>query len=277
MQFKSELLSRELHYFFNAWVFFTRFPAPKWVQFNDEHLQQGARYFSLIGLCLGLLCAGCFYLFSLVFTVDLAVLLTLVIGIFATGAFHEDGWADCCDGFGGGYAKTQILTIMKDSRLGTYGVVGLIGLLATKYLALLNIAQFDMGLGWVLVCGFAASRFMATVVIYSLDYVQFDGTSKSKPLATDIRLEHLMFSAALGLVPLWMLSSIAFWGINGLLAVSLWSGLAAAGVSTFLLARYFKARIGGFTGDCLGAVQQVSEVSFYLLVLLVWSLFGNGG
>jgi adenosylcobinamide-GDP ribazoletransferase len=86
-----------------------------------------------------------------------------------------------------------------------------------------------------------------------------------------------MFSAALGLVPLWMLSSIAFWGINGLLAVSLWSGLAAAGVSTFLLARYFKARIGGFTGDCLGAVQQVSEVSFYLLVLLVWSLFGNGG
>ncbi len=274
MQFKSELMQREINYFFNAWVFFTRFPAPKWVVFQDEHLQEGARYFSLVGLILGLLCAGCFYLLNLVFTVDLAVLLTMVICVLATGAFHEDGWADCCDGFGGGYAKTQILTIMKDSRLGTYGVVGLIGLLATKYLVLLNIAQFDMGFGWVLVCGFAASRFMATAVIYSLDYVQFDGTSKSKPLATDIRLEHLMFSAALGLIPLWMLSSIAFWGVHGLLAISLWSGLLSASVVTVALARYFKVRIGGFTGDCLGAVQQISEVFFYLTVVLVWSLAG---
>lgn len=274
MHLKSELAQQEVHYFFNAWSYFTRFPAPKWALLNGDNLQQGARYFPLIGLLLGLLCAACFYLFSLVFTVDLAVLLTMVVGILATGAFHEDGWADCCDGFGGGYAKPQILTIMKDSRLGTYGVVGLIGLLATKYLALLNIAQFDIGFGWVMVCAFATSRFMATATIYFLDYVQFDGTSKAKPLATDIRLEHLMFSAALGLIPLWMLSSIAFWGVNGLLAASLWSGLVAAAVVTLLVSRYFKMRIGGFTGDCLGAVQQLSEVSFYLTVILVWSLAG---
>lgn len=269
-----ERLQQELNYFFHAWLYFTRFPTPKWVVFNEDHLQEGARYFSLVGMVLGLFCALCFYLLSLVLTVDLAVLLTLVIGVVATGAFHEDGWADCCDGFGGGYAKPQILSIMKDSRLGTYGVVGLIGLLATKYLVLLNIAQFDMGFGWVLVCGFSASRFMATAIIYSLNYVQFDGSSKSKPLAKDIRLEHLMFSAALGLIPLWMLSSIALWGVQGLLALSLWAGLGAAAVITIALGHYFKVRLGGFTGDCLGAVQQLSEVFFYLAVILVWSLAG---
>ena len=114
-----------MNLFFTALMFYTRLPVPANINHNDTALSRATQFFPLIGWIIGGIGAATLCGCSLVFSPELAVLLSMIATIYATGAFHEDGFADMCDGFGGGWTKTQILTIMKDSRLGTYGVTGL--------------------------------------------------------------------------------------------------------------------------------------------------------
>ena len=269
---------KELHIFLNALVFLTRIRVPSWVVFSQTNLQAAARYFPFIGFIVGALSAGVFYLSLIIFGSHLAVLLSMVFSIYLTGAFHEDGWADSCDAFGGGYHKEQILTIMKDSRLGTYGVVGLILLLAAKYQALVQLAQLDaMYVVIAYVLAHTISRFWAVSLIYTHDYVQDIDKSKSKPLANSMRLKDVLLSI--------LISSLALGAAAALLNAYmpstyiphrlLWPigiGLLASLLAKLYLANYYKRQIGGYTGDCLGAVQQFSEVVFYLGIILGFSV-----
>jgi adenosylcobinamide-GDP ribazoletransferase len=117
--------------------FYTRLPVPAWVGYSDELLNKATVYFPLVGWLVGSVAAGAFMGANFLFrNTELALLLSMVASILLTGAFHEDGFADVCDGFGGGWTPDKILAIMKDSRLGTYGVTGLGLLLAGKFLAL---------------------------------------------------------------------------------------------------------------------------------------------
>jgi adenosylcobinamide-GDP ribazoletransferase len=195
---------------------------------------------------------------ALALPIGVAVLLGMAATILDTGAFHEDGFADSCDGFGGGWDKAQVLAIMKDSRVGSYATLGVGLMLLAKWNALVELdADFAPPLlAIALVAGHAVSRLASTLLIFFLEYARDDDSSKSKPLAQRMALHELAIAVAIGLAPCLLLPPI-----DALVA------LAAAALSALLAARYFVRRIGGYTGDCLGAVQQVCELAFYLGLL----------
>ena len=248
------MIRRELEYFFGAVRFFTRLPVPAWVGHSVEALNASARYFPAVGLLVGGIGAGVFWLAQTVWPQAVAVLLSMAATLYATGAFHEDGLSDTADGLGGGWEKTRILEIMKDSRVGSYGVVALALALLGKF-TLLNALPAPL-VPVALVAGHAFSRFCATLLLATMDYVREDALSKANPLATRLCRGALLVSA--------------IFGCAGLLALP--SGAALAGAALALaasgwLALKFRRWLGGYTGDCLGAVQQVSEIAFYLGVL----------
>ena len=241
-------LRNELDYFFGAMRFFTRLPVPRWVGHSSEALARSSRYLPAVGLLIGGSAALVFMLSALFFPKALAVLASMAITLYFTGAFHEDGWSDMVDGFGGGWEKTQILAIMKDSRIGSFGAVALIMLLLTKFTALVEIdAQL---LPMTLVAGHAFSRFCALCLMRPFDYVRDEG--KAKPLSARLGWGELLFAGLTAVLPLLFLPprQVA-------------TAIVLALLATLWLARKFKRRIGGYTGDCLGATQQFAEVAFY--------------
>jgi adenosylcobinamide-GDP ribazoletransferase len=120
---------RQLELFFIALAYFTRLPVPGWVAFAPEKLGQAARFLPLVGWLVAAIGAAVFWLAAQVLPVDIAVVLSMAATVRVTGAFHEDGWADTCDGLGGGWTKARVLEIMKDSRIGSFGAIGLVLLL----------------------------------------------------------------------------------------------------------------------------------------------------
>ena len=246
----------ELDYFFAAIRFFTRLPVPVWVGHSSDALERSTRYFPTVGLIIGSIAALTFTFTAFLWPKTLAVLVSMAITLYATGAFHEDGWSDMVDGFGGGWEKSQILAIMKDSRIGSFGAVALVMMLLTKFFVLVEIDLLLVPVA--LVAGHAFSRLCATLVLRGLDYVRDEG--KAKPLSTAIRPGELVFAGLTALLPLALLPPQ-----QALTAV------AFALFATLWLARLFKRRIGGYTGDCLGATQQLSEVAFYCGLLCRFS------
>jgi adenosylcobinamide-GDP ribazoletransferase len=251
-------LLNELGYFFAALRFFTRLPVPRWVGHSAEQLNHAARYFPLIGLIVGAIGVAVMEAAALVLPVSLAILLGMAATLIATGAFHEDGLADAVDGFGGGWDRTQILAIMKDSRIGSYGAIGIGLTLLAKYTALTEIdaAADPPVLEFALLAGHAVSRLASTTLIYTLDYARTDDTAKSKPLAHRLSGGELLLAAIFGLAPCMLLP-------DEQIAIAL--GLVA--LVTLATGAYLKRRLGGYTGDCLGAVQQLTELAFYLGLL----------
>jgi adenosylcobinamide-GDP ribazoletransferase len=244
--------------FFVALQFFTRLPIPRWVGFEREWLQHASRYFPLVGVVVAAVTALAYLAAAALWPPLVAVLLSTAAGILLTGAFHEDGFADMCDGFGGGLTRERVMEIMKDSRIGTYGAVG-IGLLLSLKVATLA-ALPSPAVAAALFLAHPLSRLAASALIFTLDYARDEG--KAKPLAEKMSGAELAIAAACAAMPaLWL-------GASGQLAWSaILGGLLAVALATAWMARRFVRRIGGFTGDCLGAVQQVSEVLFYMAVL----------
>lgn len=239
--------------------FYTRLPVPAWVGYSEELLQKATVYFPLVGWLVGGVAAGVFAGANWLFhNEDVALLLSMVASILLTGAFHEDGFADVCDGFGGGWTPDKILAIMKDSRLGTYGATGLGLLLAGKFLALRGLPA--AAVAPALLLAHPLSRATALTCLFSHRYARTSEDSKAKPVAKKLRPGELAAGLVLGALPLF---GYAAWLHRPAVLLLL---LPLAVVKT-ALARYFQRWIGGYTGDCLGAIQQVAEVSCYLFLL----------
>jgi adenosylcobinamide-GDP ribazoletransferase len=251
-------LLHQLRLFFIALQFFTRLPIPRWVGFEAEWLHHASRYFPAIGMVVGAFTGLVYMGTALFWPQPVAVLLSTMAGIYLTGAFHEDGLADMCDGFGGGHTAQRVLEIMKDSRIGAYGAIGIGLLLGLKCVALASLPAWQVAAA--LMAAHPLSRLAAVTLIWRLSYVKQEG--KAKPLAQHMSGLEYGIAAVFGLLP-----AIAL-GCFGLLS---WSVLAAgatlAASAALWLSRMFVRRIGGYTGDCLGAVQQVSETVFYLGLL----------
>ena len=244
----------ELESFFGALRFFTRIPVPAWVGHSAEGLNRSARYFPAIGIVVGALSAAVFALAASVWPTSIAVLLALGASAWITGAFHEDGLCDAADGLGGGFTRERAMEIMKDSRAGSYGVIALTLVTLGRFAALSALPP-----SWVpaaLIAGHTLSRFASTALIAVLDYAR-DETGKAKPLATRLDRAGLALAAAFALAAALPLVVLTGWS-QLLLAAAL-----AASV-TIWLARLFVRRLGGYTGDCLGATQQASELACYL-------------
>ena len=237
-----------LEIFFGALRFFTRLPVPRWVGHGHVGLERAVRYFPMSGLIVGGIAALVFGLSALFWPKTLAILAAMATAIYLTGAIHEDGWGDMADGFGAGGNKEQVLSLMKDSRMGNLGAVALIALLLCRFFALLELAPHQIPLA--LIAGHALSRLCATLVLAALDYVRVEG--KARPFDNRLRRSELAFAAVTGLLPLLLLPP----------QQSLPALVLALG-TTLWLARLFQRRIGGYTGDCLGATQQLAELAFY--------------
>ncbi len=242
--------------FFTGLMFYTRLPVPKSTGFSEKNLNQATRYFPLIGILVGATGAGLFWLSYQILPLHLAVLASMVGTILMTGAFHEDGFCDFCDGFGGGYGKEHILSIMKDSRVGTYGTTGLLFILLAKFFSLSAIPPGQIPA--VLVSAHAISRLSPVFLLYTSRYVRAQDTSKSKPVGQKSSPLGLFVAMVFGLAPLCFLFPLIY--ISFVLATEI--------LLIFIFRRYVHKIIGGYTGDILGALQQLAEL-FFLLVLLV--------
>ncbi len=260
------MLKRQLHIFLTAVMFYTRIPCPKWVTHSEEYLNKATIYFPVMGWLVGSVTTLILLLGLQIWSLAIALILSIIGGILLTGAFHEDGFADVCDGFGGGWTQTKILEIMKDSRVGAYGVIGMIGMVGLKYVALYQAISIltmskttylSTGIAFLLLIGHTLSRFTAVTILYRFPYARANEDSKAKPVAKQLAASELLIALGFTLIPIggfiyWQQSVAILWLAVPLLLLHIGLG------------RYFMKWIGGYTGDCLGATQQLAEVIVYL-------------
>lgn len=254
-------IKNELVYFATALMFFTRIPVPFTIPYSSDIMNKSQKYFAWIGLLVGLMNAGILYLSTQLFNLEIGIVLMMISSVLLTGAFHEDGFTDMCDSFGGGYGKEKILTIMKDSRVGAYGTIGIILLFALKFFSIQALGTIDLikTMG-IVILAHTSSRFISGTMIYTHQYVTDIDVSKSKPLANKpldgmaLLVGFISVLLSFVFIPDWRLV-LAF---------------ALSYLGKICMGWYFKKHIGGYTGDCLGAVQQVTEVLFYLGTMIVW-------
>lgn len=252
------VMTKWIHAFFNALVFLTRIPAPPGIRFTSDDLNRAAVFFPLIGLGIGATAAGIFWLADQIFSQPIAVGLSMLFSVLLTGAFHEDGLADVCDGFGGGWSRQKILEIMKDSRLGTFGSVGLFFSLGLKWLTLSELNRDLVIL--VLMVAHVMSRYAAVMVIGLGKPATQRAGEKQKPMANTLGLLGMLGATLLACPVLWLLPYKYWAWILGALLLITWR-----------LYRFYLKWVQGYTGDGLGAIQQINEIVLYLIVLGVSS------
>ena len=255
-------LSYEARLALVAIQFLTRIPIPTFRKYDPQWLHQSSRYFPAVGLLIGVLCAGVLWLASLLFTPLVAAVISTAFGIKLTGAFHEDGLADSCDGLGGGLTRERTLEIMKDSRLGTYGVLGLVSALLLK-ISLLAAMPLSVAIV-ALIVGHTASRLLCISLLTLLPYGGEIEHAKAKPMAQQLTPLQALYSSG------WLILTIILVTLmfpNTMLQIGLGKWLLAlilALVATHYMRRLLRRRLDGYTGDGLGATQQLSEIAIYI-------------
>jgi len=243
-----------LRLFLTAIQFLTRLPVPEWAQASEKTLGKATKFFPLVGVMIGAGAAVTFLSLRRALPHSAAVLGAIIFTAFITNGFHEDGLADTFDGFGGGWTREHALEIMHDSRLGTYGTMALIFLILGKYSFLSALAPGQVW-RWLIVAH-TASRWTVLPLCAWLPYARAEGQGK-------------LVAKQIGWVEI-ITGSLTFFGVVSLLS---WQAALAAllvtGLASFLSGLYFRARLSGVTGDCLGATNQLTEVLLYLTAIIL--------
>ncbi|WP_407919429.1 adenosylcobinamide-GDP ribazoletransferase [Chitinasiproducens palmae] len=236
-----------------AFAYFTRVPMPA-IGSDAPALAAAGRYFPLVGLFVGGCGALVLLLAACLWPPTIAAGLALATTALLTGALHEDGLADCCDGLGGAFSRDDVLRIMRDSRIGAFGAIGLVLALGLRWQA---IAALPTPLAaWVVLVAHPASRSAAISLVWALPYARESG--KAQAITAGFGTVARSVAVLTGLPWLFWLD----WRCGVAMLLTLLALRAA-------LLRWFKRRIGGYTGDCLGLAQQLAELSIYL-VALAW-------
>jgi len=245
--------------FLNAVQFLTRVPVRSPGKLDEDWLLRAAKFFPLVGVFVGCVSALIFVLTGMVWSGIVPALLATTASIALTGALHEDGLSDTADGLGGGTTLASRLAIMKDSRIGVYGVLA-VGLgIALRVGALATLAE-PVGAAALIACHTAA-RFPPMIALRTLDHIGDPASAKVSYLGQPIRAGEIAFGAVIvlaGLLPL-----LAFSALAGVV------GLALGALLVIWLCRLARRLVGGYTGDILGAVEQVFEIGFMLGVAAV--------
>ena len=237
-------------YVLAACMFFTRLPFWKLKTVPQECFKRVVAYWSLTGwMTGGLMALSCWGLLHL-FPVPVAVVGSLIVRLLLTGALHEDGLADFFDGFGGGHDRESTLRIMKDSFIGSYGVIGLI----LYYLLGVSLLQAlpENVLPLVLLCADPFSKYVGGHILLELPYARKEEESKAKVIYDQLNWKEMLVSAMGGLFPLFFLP-FPYWGM-----------LIGPVVVFFFLVHLFRSRLGGYTGDCCGALFLLAELSAWM-------------
>lgn len=254
------LFKRQINLLLLALAFFTRIPIPNKTPYSPELLNKSSRYYAVIGFFIGFILCGILAIALVLFPVELAVILTLIASFIITGAFHEDGFADMCDGFGGGFTPEKKLEIMKDSRVGTYGSIAIVCIIAIMFLTMSYITSSSyLEAAVAMLVGHTLSRALSGSLIFDLNYLRvLDAKAKAKPLSTGIHLTELLILCITGgFVCLLLNIEIAFLCLMLTLIIR------------FLFKKYLIFQLGGFTGDCLGAAQIISMLSIWLMFTML--------
>jgi len=285
---------RFLRHYLLSLQFFTRVPVTgrlaDWVGFSPAMLRASAAHLPGVGWLVGGVAALVTWLLLALlpaspFAPLVAAVLGTVVSALMTGAFHEDGLADVADGLGGTLSRERALEIMKDSRVGAFGAIAVVLALLAKVsvLALLG-SLHSAAMVVALFLGHVVSRFWPLLTIRLLPHVGDVAGSKSKPLADQISLGSLWLAGlwTFGALALALIAQKAMVLIVPSLAAPalvLWlaAGVLGSGLAWLGMLRWFARRLQGFTGDCLGATQQVCELAFYLGLALAWGAVTRGG
>ncbi|MEM9061348.1 MAG: adenosylcobinamide-GDP ribazoletransferase [Pseudomonadota bacterium] len=250
------MIVREIGHFLVGVMFLTRLPVPSELHHVEGRLARAARYFPLVGILVGLIAGGVFFLTAQLLDAYLAGAAAVTVGMLITGGLHEDGLADTADGLGGGQTREHALEIMRDSRLGTYGGCALISSIGFRILALGTLAPVQGFLA--LVIAHTVSRALIPTVLVSGEY------ARSRGLASSVAQGVGSVEVAFAIITAFGVSMIGGY-VAGL------ASCAAAVVGGGVMLAVLMRRLGGYTGDGLGAVQQVGEIAVLVVLSGLWA------
>ncbi len=241
--------------FLQALSFLTILPVGRRSISEEKELARSMAFYPLVGLVLGLLLYLGYWLFSFLFPKPLVLWATIALLAFLTRSLHLDGLADTIDGLGCGRTKEKILEVMRDSRIGSFGVIGLIVLIGAKYLSLDQLAKDSILASLILMT--VMGRHSMVVVCYRSPYAR-SGEGLARPFTENLGPIETGVSAGTSF-------GIAFWlgGVKGILIFS--------GVTLFSLGYrlFFIKKVGGITGDILGAANECAELLCLVLLILL--------
>jgi adenosylcobinamide-GDP ribazoletransferase len=248
---------RQLNIFLAAITFLTRLPVGRFHEFREEDVASSTIYFPVVGALIGL-AGGLALLASSIVPSVIAVLISMLITICLTGGLHEDGLADSADGLIGGQDPQRRLEIMKDSRIGAYGALALWFSLTAKLFLVQSLLAVNLVMAIeAMIIAHCLGRTATVALLTCLPYARIE-YSKSSSFGNKVTFRQL--------VPV-----IVFAAILSLLLLGLQGGfcVTAGLVVTFVCGLYFKDKIAGITGDCLGAANQLVELIAYLSLLIL--------
>lgn len=246
-----------------ALTFFTRLPFWRIREIPADAFKQVVPFWPLTGWLTGGVTALTFWLCSRLMPLGMAWILALTARLLLTGALHEDGFADFIDGFGvGTSSRERRLAIMKDSHIGTYGVIGLIIYYALM-LQLPAIISREM-LCMAVLCGDPFAKCCAAQLINILPYARNEEEAKNGVVYDRMRVGEVLACIFCGVFPL-----CAMIFASSLLPVALYWSLLIPVSIMLLLALLMKRKINGYTGDCCGAAFLLCELSFYLVFAII--------
>lgn len=238
--------------FLIAVQFMTRLPVSRGVKYSPDALANSAVFFPAIGLLIGVGGAVLYSLLSPHSSRDVAVVLILVYLVTITGGLHEDALGDAADGFGGGRERDRVLAIMRDSRIGSFGTLAITLSLLARFVFLTNLAPGKF-VGF-LIAGQVLGRWTALPLAFFLPSARENEAGQGKLIARKITAISLASGTFLALA---------------IVAIALRSAAVPASLIALLMAAisgfYYRRRIGGITGDCLGATNQLTEIAVYLI------------
>jgi len=238
-----------------AVMFFTRLPLWKWVSVDKEYFKRIVHLWSFTGWFTALVMILVFGISIRFFPLHIAVILAIAARVILTGGLHEDGFADFCDAFGCFADKQRTLDIMKDSHIGTYGVIGL-----ALYFLLLTFTLCSLPMLFIpsAFCADPFCKFVSSNIINVLPYARNEQTAKNKLVYDKMNAKEWIVSLVFGCMPLALLPSASL----------LWAVLTPIIVAAVLF-HFMNKRINGYTGDCCGATFIICELSFYMTLLAI--------
>ena len=245
-------MKQEYSIFILSLQFLTRIPVRSDGHYSELRMAEIPRYFPLVGALIGAVGGAVFFVAHELLSLGSAVLVSVAATMALTGAFHEDGLADTFDGVGGGVIKSKALEIMRDSRLGTYGTLAVVVALLLKIALLAELPARHIPTALIL--GHTLSRLSSVLVLIRGRYVRDEGAGK--PVAQGLSAKST-WVAMITAVAVTLLAWLFFGGVPVIVAIG--AMLVAHG----LLRLWVEQKIGGYTGDTLGSIQQVSELGCY--------------
>lgn len=243
-----------------AFIFFTRLPFWKLGEVPVAYFKNIVSFWALTGWLTAGLSVAVLYVTSWFLPASVAILCAIITRLLVTGCLHEDGLADFFDGFGGGTSRERILSIMKDSHIGSYGVIGLIFYFGMLYL-LLSSLPVKMAC-FAILAGDPFCKGVCSMIINRLPYARKEEEAKNKTVYSPMSAQEYVYSLTCGLLPMFLLPQPIYW-LAGIFPILSWC---------FLIG-FMRRKIQGYTGDCCGAIFLLCELSFYLGFVIIYRAF----